>query len=198
MANAIDRSSKLPGWRYEEIKDAASKLLTRLDIHSFPIDPMAIAQKMRLELRAYSTLPSDSRSTALKVSPDGFSSRAPEGRYIICYNDTAFPSRINFTLMHEIWHVLLGHTEHGRLAELEANFAAGYTLAPPPALWASNPPAQQVDIELLCGISDQAAEYAWRRYQSWIAYHRANQPLESYEMSLIELFSVHKNGGMRR
>ena len=43
-----------------------------------------------------------------------------------------YDRRIRFTIMHEIGHIVLDHTEHSDLAESEANFFAKYALAPPP------------------------------------------------------------------
>lgn len=89
-----------------------------------------------------------------------------------------------------MWHVLLGHTEHGRLAEAEADFAACYTLAPPPALWVCQPLFGPLGIEAMCGMSGRAAECACSRYQSWLRHHSADGRLEPYEKSLVESFSA--------
>ena len=44
--------------------------------------------------------------------------------FYIFYDDSMYDRRIRFTIMHEIGHIVLDHTEHSDLAESEANFFA--------------------------------------------------------------------------
>ena len=49
----------------------------------------------------------------------------------VVYNERKNYGRVNHTIMHEIGHIVLGHTEDSDLAEAEVSFFAKYALAPP-------------------------------------------------------------------
>ncbi|MFR0557010.1 ImmA/IrrE family metallo-endopeptidase [Pseudoscardovia radai] len=169
LANPQHR--KLPHWRYEEIKCKACDLLLDLHIDCFPIDPVAIAHRLGIKLRQYTELSPEAQLAASNASTDGFTLKNPYGAPIICYNDVMLKERIRFTIMHEVWHVILGHTEHSSLAEAEANFAAGYTLAPPPALHAYAMLGIDIDIMETCQLSHEASLNSQDRYRSWLRWH---------------------------
>jgi hypothetical protein len=49
---------------------------------------------------------------------------------LILYNEEKYNPRMRFTILHEIGHVRLGHTKHGAIEEIEANFYASQVIAP--------------------------------------------------------------------
>lgn len=46
------------------------------------------------------------------------------------YDENRYSQRMRFTILHELGHVCLGHTRHGKQEELEANFFAAQMLIP--------------------------------------------------------------------
>lgn len=56
--------------------------------------------------------------------------------YVVLYNgDIAHPGRRNFTLAHEVGHILLEHENDGSDEEAEANHFAAQLLLPPVLVW---------------------------------------------------------------
>lgn len=53
----------------------------------------------------------------MKKSEDGFSVEKNIGEWYIYYNDKKDYGRINNTIMHEIGHIVLDHSEDSELAE---------------------------------------------------------------------------------
>ena len=105
----------------------------------------------------------------LKKSEDGFSVQLQNGEWQIYYNDAKSYGRTNNTLMHEIGHIVLDHSEDSELAEAEVKFFAKYALAPPVLihkLRLTNP----AEIADSFQISYEAAEYAYNYYQKWLIY----------------------------
>ena len=51
-------------------------------------------------------------------------------RSAILYNDRQPATRINFSILHEVGHIELGHKEQSKLAEYEANHFAAVALCP--------------------------------------------------------------------
>lgn len=127
-----------------------------------------------------------------KVSEDGFCILAEEchGPFVslqwyIFYDDTKSRERIRFTVMHEIGHIVLGHTEHGQLAESEANFFAKYSLAPPPLVHKIKP-EDYMDISVAFDLSHECAYYAMSFYSKWL--HCGDLKYLNYEIELLSLF----------
>ena len=164
------------------------------DIRNIPIDCYEIATKMGIILRPYSKLSEVGLKAALAESNDGFCLLRTEGvkpftydQWYIFYNDALQPKRIRFTLMHEIGHVVLDHTEASDLAEAEANFFAKYALAPPPLVNRIQP-EDYVELGKAFEISNQFARYAFSYYKKWLNngddYYRID------EWELIDQFGL--------
>lgn len=117
---------------YEFIKQTVADMFVDYDIKGVPICAFEIAVKIGLTVIPYSALDATKQFEALKYSTDGYSVEMPNGEWVIYYNDaTKKYERINQTIMHEIGHYLLGHTEAGEKEEAEAKFFAKYALASP-------------------------------------------------------------------
>lgn len=77
------------------------------DIRTFPIDCMAVAQKIGLDVtsyRDYARGNSELLKELMKTSPDAF---IVPGRMKIYFNDKAYCKRILFSIAHEIGHAVL-------------------------------------------------------------------------------------------
>lgn len=116
-------SVKLSGDRYEEIKNEVVCLFEKADVHCTPISGYEIAASLNVNVIPYSAFTASKRELAIKLSPDGFAA-FDSGKWRICVNDDgniAFGRR-NFTILHELGHIVLQHTEDSDLADAEANF----------------------------------------------------------------------------
>lgn len=183
---------RLTNDRYEVIKKSVVKMFVENDIRQIPIDCFEICQKMCIKLRKYSQLTSDALLKAKEISEDGYCMLIKEGpepfvslQWYIFYDDTKSRERIRFTIMHEIGHVVLGHTEHSQLAESEANFFAKYSLAPPPLVHKIKP-EDYMDISKDFDLSQECAYYAMSFYNKWLQY--GHSEYLNYESELLSLF----------
>ncbi len=122
---------------------------------------------------------------ASKKSEDGFSIEKNIGEWYIYYNDKKDYGRINNTIMHEIGHIILDHSEDSELAEKEVKFFAKYALVPPVLvhkLKLDNP----MDIADTFDVSFEAACYAHSYYKKWLQY--GSSEYTKYELTLLRLF----------
>lgn len=171
--------------RYEEIKRIIVKLFMKYDIKCIPISGFELASKMGIKVIPYSSFSKDKQKLLFKRSEDGFFVEKTNNEFYIYYNDTQNYGRVNNTILHEIGHIVLDHTEESELAEAEVNFFAKYALVPPVLVHKLeiNSPDR---IAELFDVSIQASCYAFNYYKKWLKYRDENYT--DYEMKLISLF----------
>lgn len=140
---------------------------------------------MGIRVIPYTSYPEEKQKLLLKMSEDGFFVEKTDNEFYIYYNDNQNYGRINNTILHEIGHIILGHTEESELAEAEVNFFAKYALVPPVLVHKLG-----VDnlyrIAELFDVSMEAAFYAFNYYKKWLRYGHENYT--DYEIKLIDLF----------
>lgn len=178
----------LTNQQYEIIKKKVVELFQFLNIHRIPIDCFEICRRMGIQLVPYSSLSGKKLQAIKKFSQDGVSLLWEENGksgWKIFYNDAMPSQRIRFTIMHEIGHIVLDHTEHSELAESEANFFARYALAPSP-LVGQLEIEDYVELSTTFDLSLQCASYAMRAYLKWLKHSSAD--LLDYEVNLLSLF----------
>lgn len=176
---------RLSSYRYEEIKRIIVELFTKYDVKCIPISGFELALKMGIKVIPYSSFPEEKQRLLFRRSKDGFFVEKTDNEFYIYYNDTQNYGRINNTILHEIGHIVLDHTEDSELAEAEVNFFAKYALVPPVLahkLGVDNP----YKIAELFDVSMEAAFYAFNYYKKWLRYGSENYT--DYEMKLIDLF----------
>ena len=176
---------KLSSRRCEEIKKIVVEMFVKYGVRCVPINGFEIASKMGVTVIPYSAFSPPKRALLLKKSEDGFSVEKNEGEWYIYYNDEKGYRRINNTIMHEIGHIILDHTEDSELAEKEVNFFAKYALVPPVLVHKLeiNSPLQ---IVKLFDVSFEAAKYAFDYYQKWLEF--GGSDYTKYELITLELF----------
>ena len=132
------------------------------DVKGFPIDCLEIIQKLDITLYRYSDLSESKMKKCFAVSDDAFKLQGE-----IYYNDH-FPhkERQRFTLMHELGHIVLNHTEGCPLCEEEADYFASSILAPKAAIFRYHCKTYG-EIHDLFGISYAAARKALDDYGSF-------------------------------
>lgn len=176
---------RLSDEQYEEIKNVVADTFVEYDVKSIPISAFEMAIKMGISVVPYSALSQKKREGAKRVSPDGFSTEDNHYNWTIYYDDSCSNyGRINQTIMHEIGHYALGHTEEGEVEEAEAKFFSKYALAPPALI---HNLGQNITIEIIMekfDISYQAAVYAYGYYLNWLRF--GERDYTSYEIKMLD------------
>lgn len=162
----------------------------RCNIKSFPFDCKKVLKIYGFSCRGYSTISDRQRAICLRVSDD-----ACIFDNVIYYNDKKTRRRIIFTLMHELGHILLGHTKKGKKEENEADYFASCILAPrimihQLRLSKANKMVTADDISNYFDISIEAANYAVTDYNRWFdnIAHTTRKPTDT-ELAIKELFA---------
>lgn len=178
-------SIKISNQRYEEIKRIVVRMFVKYGVSCVPINGFEIAHKMGIKVIPYSAIAPSKRWLLIKKSEDGFSVKRTNGQWYIFHNDEKDYGRVNHTIMHEIGHIVLDHTEDSELAEKEVKFFAKYALAPPVLIHKLklNHPES---ISQIFEISYEAAYYAYDYYQKWWRHYYGSYT--DYEQCLLCLF----------
>ena len=155
---------KLSNQRYEETKQVVVQMYEKLNVSCIPINCFEIASKMNIKVIPYYAYPKKTQTLLLKKSEDGF----------------------NNTIMHEIGHIVLDHTEDSELAEKEVKFFAKFALAPPVLIHKLKLNSPE-DISKTFEISYEAACNALSYYYKWLRY--GNSQYTDYEEKMLYLFS---------
>lgn len=180
---------RLENEKYEEIKQTVIDTFEEYDIRSVPISAFEMAVKMGIRVVPYSSMSENKKKAAMLYSKDGYSEEGLKNEWTIYYNDSCENyGRINNTIMHEIGHFAMGHTEYGdsEEKEAEARFFAKYALAPPPLIHNIEQPITPKKIMVTFDISYKAAKYAFRYYENWLKYGKSDYT--DYETKILELF----------
>jgi hypothetical protein len=149
---------------YDIIKRKVLDVYRTCEIDSFPIDCFAIYERYALKAHPYSTLNEPLRSYCYNMSDDSFIYE-----HTICYNDDdSYPiGRIRFSLMHELAHHILEHSQsRTQSEEMEANAFASHILAPRIAIHYSACKNCN-DVAKLFDLSIEAATIAFDDYRKW-------------------------------
>lgn len=181
-------SVKLSGDRYEEIKNEVVCLFEKADVHCMPINGYEIAASLNVNVIPYSAFTASKRELAIKLSPDGFAA-FDSGKWRICVNDDgniAFGRR-NFTILHELGHIVLKHTEDSDLADAEANFFAKFAQCPPILIYQYGLTSVG-DIMERFGVTLSSAKYALAYYNKW--QRNSGQFYTNYEVRTCKLFGI--------
>lgn len=179
---------KIPDWRYELIKNEVAKVFIECNIVKIPITGFEIASKLGIAVVPYSAFCKETKNALINEDEDGFCIKR-KGKYYIYYNDEKIYGRINFTILHEIGHIVLDHTQHSKLAEAEANFFAKYAIAPPVLVEKYSVGLTAFNILLniyeLFDVTETSGYNCWKYYLKWKRnYNRINQYTDYEEMIL--------------
>lgn len=178
---------KLTDEEYEFIKGEVIHIFEKCNIKCIPVSGFEIASKMKIILIAYSGLSKKKLKKAMEVSKDGFFIEE-DGKEYIYYNDIdRYYERQNWTILHEIGHIVLDHTGHSEHEEDEANFFAKYAIAPPVLVHKIGAKCPQ-DIYEAFDISFEAAIYAYEYYCLWKDRYKRINRLTVYEEKLLALY----------
>ena len=176
---------RLSDERLEEIKIRIVSMFEQCNINCIPISGFEIASKIGAKVIPYSSKKEKTKDMCMKKSEDGFSI-FKNNQWFIFYNDEKRFGRINNTMLHEIGHIILDHSEDSELADKEAKFFAKYALVPPVLVHKLKLNNAEEIVEMF-DVSYEAAKYALIYYQKWLNY--GNKSYTTYEEILLKLFN---------
>lgn len=108
-----------------------------------------------------------SKFRCLTGSADAFTANQG-GHYLVLYDDNKSYSRINFSLAHELGHILLGHfdgpTPHR--IEREADRFAITLICPLPVVYVKQL-RSQMDVYNIFKVSTESSNYRWFAFYAW-------------------------------
>lgn len=186
---------------YREIKVNVLSLYQRLGFYHPPVDAATLALTNNIQLLPYqSGFDENELSDLLFIHecPSGvsFSLQTPYGpQRITAYNANEPDYRVRFTLLHEIGHSSLHHMEDSPVAEKQANFFAGYAIAPPMLISLMGLTTAK-EIRQTFGVSLSCADLSLKRAIQW-EHHKevdmdiTNKFIELYNNGLA-LYSQHE------
>lgn len=177
---------RLPSKVYDRIEIKVVELYKRLRITRVPINPFIIASQLGFVVKKYSSLPRNVQIELKTREKEGLSHYDPElGTFVIYCDDSMSYTRVRFTLMHEIGHIILGHREESALARKMADYFSAYALAPSP-LMRHYECEDYMDVANKFAVSQECADICFQRFTNWLYY---GGKMKSYETELIDLFS---------
>ena len=103
--------------RLSETFDRAREVMLRTELHSLPINPFYVCEKLNILVIPYSEMRTDGLFERIGLDPtdnvDGFCYKDDSNHFVIFYDDARTPKeRINFTIAHELGHIVLGHLKN--------------------------------------------------------------------------------------
>lgn len=159
--------------RFAEVIHWAREVMREIDIHGLPIDPLHVCEVLNILVIPFSETKDDGFFEAIGIGSiddlDGFCYSDGTGNFVIFYDDARTPrERINFTIAHELGHIILGHMKNTTTRprymtnrksdprEKEADRFAGELIRPPiPFVLTGCTRAD--DIQSVCNITYEAA-----------------------------------------
>ena len=188
----------LPPKLYEQIEEDVSKLHIDLEL-SIPINPIDIAHRLGFIVKYYSEIVNNDEDFNLLSKDKNGNQRdglsyydSSTKKYIICVNDidSNTEEHDNFTIMHEIGHIRMGHKEDSPLAEKIANYYAAYSLVPSPLprLYSCS---SIIDIINIFGVSVTCGEICFNR---WIKWQLFSGEIKPYEKKLMAYYKKIRGG----
>ncbi len=157
---------------YKNARDSSWRFLIKHKIDSLPVDLKSITSAMGIIVRkdVAGTLGADERGKAVNA----------DGELRIVVRDMPVPQK-RYTIIHEIGHIVLGHTESDSRSDVDEyaaeRFAIG-VLAPACVLWGIDVKTAE-EIAELCNISITSAGIREKRMQELYARNKfLTSPLE--------------------
>lgn len=180
--------------RYREIEETIVEFLSDFGKVSYPFDIFGFLLGLGIRLVPYSSLPLKNLRALMLAYPDAVT-RRPQNfdvrKMTIFYNDIGRDAeRVRFTLAHELAHLVLEHPSDDEPFESEANYGAGYILAPDPIV-AKFSKRDAAVIKHDFSLSDTCAHVVLRHTCNRL---RCGKPAMPYEKKIIGLCDWKKGG----
>ena len=158
---------------FSEIRNQARAVMHSAHLHSLPIDPFDVCNRLGIPIVSYSEACDYGFHAIIqkinRVDVDGFCYKDDSNHFVIFYDDARTPKeRINFTIAHELGHIVLEHLKNVTMRprymtnrrndprEREADSFAG-ELIRPPILFVLIGWQLPHHIRMICNITYEAA-----------------------------------------
>lgn len=171
--------------RYEEIKIIVADIYKSFYDENLPIDVYKLAEKLGFPVINYSSFSEEARNKLIEFDQDGFNIENNQVRIIYINDLVENEERKTTTLLHELGHCVLGHTEESDVADSEARFFAKYMGAPPVLINVMKDKSPE-SISRVFNISYEAAYYALLYYKKWLLFSGNIKP---YEADILNVFA---------
>lgn len=168
---------------YKTARNASWQCLIDCNIDSLPVKPVDIAKHYNIKCKKMS---SDKLDCPAKI-------KTVLGQPYILYNADNIKERQRYSIMHELGHYLLGHSDYSEENEYQAERFAIDVLAPACVLWGLNLHTAE-DIARVCNISITSAQRRAERME--VLYQRnmfLSHPLERQVFSQFKNFIDSQN-----
>lgn len=143
------------------------------NVQSFPINCFDLLKKYGYMVLTYEELKNISSELYELCSSYSEDAMSHKDYKIAAYNSSQPYTRIRFSLMHELAHIVVEKAIGRNITEGEADFFASNILAPRMAIHYSKC-RNASDVSRFFGMSKEAAEYAYENYISWYKFIQRN------------------------
>lgn len=194
------KNIELPKEIYEKIEIDVVNLYLELELN-IPLKAELIAKRLGYIVKRMSEFKDNKVRNLLRFDKDGYRRdgysffNTEIQRFEIWVNDidSFYYEHDDFTIMHEIGHIRLGHLEESDLANRMANYYAAYALVPSPLFWFHKLSRESQIIEIF-KVSDECAVRCYKRCLNWEMYSGDIKP---YERRLLSYYKK-KNTTMKQ
>lgn len=167
---------------YQSIDKKILSIYKECNIKSFPLDLELIFKYYEIKCFKYTHNDEKFKEFCFKMSDDAFSWNG-----LVLYNADMIQGRVNFSLAHELGHIILNHAENRTSTEeIEANYFASHILSPRMAIHYAKCKNLN-DVSKKFNMTFEAADYAFQDYRRWhryTTYHKMNE----YDKTLYKHF----------
>lgn len=175
---------------YQELKWSVVSAFKKLGYIKIPVDPSELFEAHGIQSLAYQSIYDSSSLRDLVMlcrCPSGFSftltTRGGCQRFVAC-NLQESPGRVRFTKLHEAGHLLRGHVQGSETAEIEANFWAKYSIAPP-VLVETLGLSSVEETARRFGISTECASHIMSQHSNWLRHRQDDKDIDD---AILELY----------
>ena len=168
----------------KKVIETVAEVYKICQIKKFPIDCVEILRILNIELVPYGRLSKDKRNACMKISPDAFCMNET-----IFYNDFNIYTRIRFSVMHELGHILMNHAANDPDKEREADLFASWMLSPRVDLILCKK-LTNAEVARRYDVSIKAAEVIIEDYKKWQSRSRLH--MYTAELELQKVLDIQK------
>ena len=168
----------------KKVIETVTEVYKICQIKKIPIDCIEVLRILNIQLIPYGRLSQDKLNACMKISPDAFCMNET-----IYYNSNNIYTRIRFSIMHELGHILMNHAANDPDKEQEADLFASWMLSPRVDLILCKK-LTNAEVARRYDISIKAAEVIIEDYKKW--QNRSRLHMYAAELELQKVLDIQK------